>query len=657
MYVEHVLLSFPPYTHPLTLASDPDGVLDDEELRVALAERGFRLIVEPDPIALRYAVQHAQPWSAGMPLIVAGPQPLECFPYDLWQQARHVILALHALFPRLAYPVVQSLSSRQRRRLAEVEPAHPPADDRAPLSHESTQRYVLRTVFGITTSPAPQPAQLIAWLDEYHALGDPMPAPLQAVLLQALARQPGLEGWPLAEMIASGPSYRRWVRDAWQRAAQPGIREQGEGYAVAPIAFAVDPSLQAIVPRLLRSGTLEPLVDAPASELPAWAQPGIAHRDEQRALDELAAGLRTLERQLLEASPDWQGWQEIARLWARLCVLRYDPVFRHPFEQLWRFKQVQAPLDDRFAAWLEMEYTRLATLRLPVPHHLHHVPGSLAYRLQQGTGLRPALLIMDGMSLAAWQIVRGAWQARHPHWQIDEMLVLAQVPSVTAVSRQALISGLRPQQFAGTLLHNREEAKAWRAFWQAQGLPADAAAFAVLPGEAGAPYPDAITSPRTQALCLISPAVDEMVHGATQGLAGVHAALRTWLQADEVDQQRATWIEGLIDALLGKGYTVTLTSDHGHVAGEGIGQPREGVVAVSRGKRARIYGSQELARLVAAQFPQTVLWHGDGLLPASTFVLMPRGRGAFAPANESVVTHGGLSVEELVVPLVTIGRG
>jgi hypothetical protein len=145
-----------------------------------------------------------------------------------------------------------------------------------------------------------------------------------------------------------------------------------------------------------------------------------------------------------------------------------------------------------------------------------------------------------------------------------------------------------------------------------------------------------------------------MLHGTTQGGADVHASLRVWLGADDLEQQRSVSFERLIAELLAQGYTVTLTSDHGHVAAEGIGQPQEGVLAHSRSRRARLYGDAAAARVVREQYPATILWHDDGLLPPGTWALMPRGRGAFAPSGRTVVSHGGLTIDEMIVPFVTI---
>ena len=74
----------------------------------------------------------------------------------------------------------------------------------------------------------------------------------------------------------------------------------------------------------------------------------------------------------------------------------------------------------------------------------------------------------------------------------------------------------------------------------------------------------------------------------------------------------------------------------------------------TRGKRARIYSDRRAAVNVQQGFSQTILWSQDGLLPDDVWVLMPQGRSAFATYNETVVTHGGPTLDEMVVPLVTI---
>jgi len=180
-------------------------------------------------------------------------------------------------------------------------------------------------------------------------------------------------------------------------------------------------------------------------------------------------------------------------------------------------------------------------------------------------------------------------------------------------------------------------------------MPAEACAYAHLNLDRAGP-PLVLDSARVQALCLVDSSIDDMLHGASLGAADVQASLRLWLE------QQAPHLEMVIARLLDHGFTVYLTSDHGHVEAHGFGQPSEGLTVGTRGRRARIYSDRHAAANVQQSFPQTLLWSEDGLLPDDLWVLMPEGRYAFATFNETVVTHGGPTLDEVVVPLVTISR-
>jgi hypothetical protein len=116
-------------------------------------------------------------------------------------------------------------------------------------------------------------------------------------------------------------------------------------------------------------------------------------------------------------------------------------------------------------------------------------------------------------------------------------------------------------------------------------------------------------------------------------------------------------VEAVIAGLLARGFTVYVASDHGHVEARGFGRPSEGLTVDTRGRRARVYSDRHAAANVRQGFPETVLWSQDGLLPDDVWVLMPQGRGAFGTFDETVVTHGGPTLDEVVVPLVTITKG
>jgi hypothetical protein len=647
-----ILAHFPPHTHPLTLVSDPDGLLADEDVLTALTECGFTLVDEPDPVALRHRVEALRPWNTDHPLIVVTAGPLDQLPYDLWQQGHHVTLALHTFFPDLAYPVVRALTPTQRWQLSQAPP--PPRR----LGQRATVEFLLRYVFAADFDALWQPAQLIGWLDQYHQRTDPMPSVLADHLLAHLRRVLAYTGWPLDELLASRDAFTTFVREQWRAYVQ---QQTGQLLGEEPVryllGFETDHRLQDALPGLVRSGTLEPVsVDQPG-RLPAWARPAVLAPDEDRRprraaellniLSEyLDTSLRLRSGQAL-ADARWEQWQAIVRAWAELTALRYDPDTPLDPAQQEEYRQLQGKLDVAFLAWLRQRYAPLGSQRLPVPHHVHHTPHYIAYQRRQGWADRVALLILDGMALADWTLISPAWRARHPDWRFEEHLLLAQVPTITAVSRQALVSGLRPADFAATLDTNRSEPEQWAAFWAGEDLPADACPHVHLALDRDDPPPE-VDSARTRALCLIVNKIDDMVHDATLGSTDFYASLHVWLE------EYGRRVEEVIAGLTAQGFTAYLTSDHGHVEARGFGRPSEGLTVDTRGKRARIYSDRRAAANVQQSFPQTTLWSEDGLLPNDVWVLMPEKRNAFDTFNEIVVTHGGPTLDEMVVPLVTI---
>lgn len=644
MMLEQVLRLFQSQPYALTLVSDPDNVLADETVWARLAEQGFSLLHEDDPLRLRVRLEEMGGFSLARPLLLITPQPLDRLPYDLWQQGQRVSLALHTFFPHFSYPLVQALTPAQRRALSQ----HPaPAQ---PLGREESARVILRALFGFTPADAATPAAWVAWLNRYHASDlAPLP-PLLIGVVQGLAgANPALAGWPLADLLANRRFFADFVRAEWEAFVQ-GARLGEEG-GVYRLSFAGSSQLQDALPQLVRSGLLAPIAVADAARLPYWAQVGVVASPRQAAQQQAEALLRQLAAQA--GQPDgmsWCEWQAAANIWASLTRLRYQPDGPLEAEQRARMGEWQSRLDEAFLAWLRQHYAPLGGSKLPLPNHVHHAPHYLAYQRRQSPA-RMALLVLDGLSLADWLMVREAWAGRQAGWRMQERLLLAQLPTITAVSRQGLISGLRPVDYAGSLYHNNQERKQWSAFWQQEDMPANAIGFAHL-HLGNHPRPAELENGRLQALCLIYSGLDVTVHQASLGAAEAQSSLRLWLQTESPQ------LEAVIAGLLHRGFVVFVASDHGHVEAEGMGQPNEGTLAQTRGKRARIYegGAGAMAQ---AQFAGVIRWQRDGLLPEGVeAVLAGSGDGrrwAFERVNEVVVTHGGATLDEVVVPFVEIG--
>jgi hypothetical protein len=72
-----------------------------------------------------------------------------------------------------------------------------------------------------------------------------------------------------------------------------------------------------------------------------------------------------------------------------------------------------------------------------------------------------------------------------------------------------------------------------------------------------------------------------------------------------------------------------------------------------RGERVRTYRNETTLAETAKANPDTVHIDVPGL-PTDFLPLFAQGRGAFVPEGDQVVVHGGMSLEELIVPFVKV---
>ena len=141
--------------------------------------------------------------------------------------------------------------------------------------------------------------------------------------------------------------------------------------------------------------------------------------------------------------------------------------------------------------------------------------------------------------------------------------------------------------------------------------------------------------------------VDRIMHGMELGTAGMHNQVRQWTTQGYMAQ--------LLNLLLDHGFQVTVTADHGNIEAVGFGRPMEGVVADLRGERVRVYPDSSLRATVQRRFAETIAWPAIGL-PGDFLPLLAPGRRAFISPGERIVAHGGITIEELVVPMIHVER-
>jgi hypothetical protein len=251
--------------------------------------------------------------------------------------------------------------------------------------------------------------------------------------------------------------------------------------------------------------------------------------------------------------------------------------------------------------------------------------------------------------LDQWVTIRQLLQKQDSNLVMRESATFAWIPTLTSVSRQSIFSGKPPLYFPSSINSTNSEEKLWKQFWEGHGLSRLDVAYqrGLGDGDASSVLDAAIHPGKTKVVGLVVDKIDKIMHGMQLGAAGMHNQIKQWCHAG--------FLSTLVGQLLDYGYEVWLTADHGNIECKGKGRPSEGVIAETRGERARVYPTPELRSQVAESFTFAHEWQPVGL-PADYFPLVAGGRDAFVNPGDSIVGHGGVAIEEVIVPLVKFER-
>jgi hypothetical protein len=137
------------------------------------------------------------------------------------------------------------------------------------------------------------------------------------------------------------------------------------------------------------------------------------------------------------------------------------------------------------------------------------------------------------------------------------------------------------------------------------------------------------------------------MHGMELGTAGMHNQIQQWTMEGCMAK--------LLNLLLEHNFQIFLTSDHGNIEATGYGRPSEGVIADLRGERVRIYPDSLLRSKIKERFLNAIEWPTIGL-PDDFLSLLAPDRLAFIAEETRIVAHGGISIEELIVPLIRVEK-
>lgn len=647
---DQILAGLEPEAAPLVLVADPDGLFRDADLALELARRGYALRPYDDPIVFRLAYESDLEQPCVVVLWERG-RALAELPYDLLARGVQRAIGLAELFPRLHIPVLAGLQPSDLDRLWPIY-----GQRRGPLlgAHD-TAVAVLQLCFSIVLGALQTPADALATLLTLHTADRLLPPALADLVEQQLARLPALDQWPIHALIQDRLSLEALLNRAWPRflaegghlsvpsSDQPRLDELRGPYHLAPALPFDDPRIWPMIDTLFLAGRLTPLRLEPRWQVALPYTIGAVAAQGQPAIRPDREIARHLSERVPRPDAPAGEWLQLAPLIGELLL------HAHEGEPAPEVAAVVAELQRAFAAWVPERYGALLhAAALPKPRLVSHVAHWMAMERTRGAR-RQALLVLDGLALDQWAVLRAVWAAQGRDLVWDEQALFAWLPTLTTISRQAIFAGKPPYAFAGSLDRTDREETLWRQFWSEQGLQASAVAYrkglhGLDPARASDELQQVvqlIDAPGLQVVGLVIDTVDQIAHGMRQGEAGMLRQVRQWAETG--------WLATLVTLLRDRGFQVSLTADHGNVAVRGVGRLADGILAEARGLRARIYHDPSLRDRTALVYPGSLAWDGHGLPPGVSALLAADGQ-AFTSQDELVVTHGGADLRELIVP-------
>jgi hypothetical protein len=657
-WVDRILKDFPVDLARLWIVADPDDVLLQSRVLSGLRERGFELLPFEDGIAFRaeYEERYRAAWGRGesgpsRALILHLPGTgVSDLPWDYLRQARKLSLSLAELFPKLSYAVVKQLGSELLPSLFEAQARHAHQS----LGEAATKEFVLTHIFRISPHLITRPEDFWRELLRLHYREAALPPVLAQHVGHVVGEHNAFNGMPIAELFAHKSLTLRVVQEAWFRyLAKLGVTGIRTGEPMPPDYVAKldlpfdHPDVRVIVDSMFLDGALHPLaVQGVPATLPEWAKAGVV-QDPASMQNLVLEGIKSLKAEVPADESQHRDWTHFSRRLGEV-ISRFHGLDAARAESIKdAMRDLVICADDRLREWVGKHYADLPSLPAANgPVMVHHVPRYLAMRRGNGEE-KIALVVFDGLAVDQWIRIRESVISRSQRLMFDENACFAWLPTLTSVSRQALFSGLRPHEFADGIESTSQEPAQWTRFWQDHGLRANEVLYrkSIKRTDDLSALEAALSNPAVKVAGLVVDTVDEIIHGAVLGKRGIAAQIANWCESGFVDR--------LFSMLLDNGFHVYLTADHGNVEAVGIGRPNQGVASELRGERVRTYRSEAVIAETAAANPETFRLDVAGL-PANFMPLFAGGRGAFVPKESQVVVHGGISVEELIVPFVKV---
>jgi hypothetical protein len=594
---EKILEQFVPNVSKLSLVSDPDNLLIEEKTAVILRNRGFDILEFNNAIEFRYAYesQYRTIWDKGL--------------------QTELVVIIHTQKADLNYLPYDLLETGKKLyfNIDEIFPVFSPYilklldksfldtldlyRDKFPKDKQGdkyTIDFLLRYVYKIDIDTVNNEIDLIKYLLHIHFNNFEIPLEYLQRLEDLLSKKKKIASLPIKSLLNNKDYFTEYLMEMHKE-----------------------------------------IIDS--SPLIQFIQ---VYKKDTKKIDAL---LKYLENEGIEDYLNHKEWINLAWKFAHLTSFIYQNSNSGYLEQL---ESVYSKVNKFYEKWLTANYTGLRTIPSVSPAMVHHVPHYLAHHYHL-TKKPVALIVIDGLALNQWVTLRDS--LTFTNIRFIENALFSWIPTLTSISRQSIFAGKNPYEYESSIHTTEKEEKFWYLFWENNGLERQNIIYlkGIDSNEKIVEFNEKLEQNRVVIMGIVLNKIDKIMHGMEMGMEGFHNQIMLYGKNGQLSEIIMKFIE--------RGFEVWITSDHGNTECIGHGQPHEASIAKSRGERARIYKSENLLESVKKEYPWTDYWKPIGL-PNEYFPLVAKENYAFLPQNTHAISHGGISMQETIVPFIRVLR-
>jgi len=333
-----------------------------------------------------------------------------------------------------------------------------------------------------------------------------------------------------------------------------------------------------------------------------------------------------IQRSLDEKDPEWD---DIAPLWGKLSYLR-----DYCSEKISEYENLDKKIIEKFDEFINNKY---ADYFYASAKDRPLTVNKVMEYLEKFKTEKILLLCFDGMAFQEWYVLK-AYLEKNGITKFRESSTLALLPTVTKYSRSALFSGTRDYQFP--VAEDKGFSKYIEEKWKCEDSKQIGFQY-----NAGLKWDPKYLN--FDYIGIIINLFDERAH-ATGNVDGS----KLLMQKDIINILLETTIEDIFREFIKAGYRIFITSDHGTVWCFGNGNKSDKYLVEDRARRALLYPNKILAMDFSSQ-KEVKLFENNNLL-GERVLIFPKGREMFATENDTAVTHGGIHLEEVIVPFIEV---